>query len=64
MKFNTFCGSRSMTKNDFGLVSLSCIMIMTCDVTTEEQSKTGWNTSMWAFKIKFQTLYSKNVIHF
>ena len=41
MKFNTFSGSRSMTKKDFGLVSLSCIMIVTCGVTSEEQSKTG-----------------------
>ena len=56
MKFNTFSGSRSMTKKDFGLVSLSCIMIVAYGVTSEEQSKTGWYTSMCAFKIKFQTL--------
>ena len=56
MKFNTFSGSRSMTKKDFGLVSLSCIMIVTCGVTSEEQRKTAWYTSMYAFKIQFQTL--------
>ena len=39
MKFNTFSGSRSMTKNDFGLVSLSCIMIVTCGVSSEEGNK-------------------------
>ena len=46
MQFNTFSGSRSMTKKDFGLVFLSCIMIVTCSVTSEEQSKTDSNGSL------------------
>ena len=49
MKFNTFSGSRSM---NLWLVSLSCIMIVTCVITSEEQSKTGWYTSMCAFKTR------------
>ena len=56
MKFNTFSGSPGMTKKDFGLVSLSCIMIVMCGVSSEERSKNGWYTSICAFKIKFQTL--------
>ena len=39
MEFNTFSGSRSMTKKDFGLVSLSYIMIVTCGVSSEEGSR-------------------------
>ena len=39
MKVNTFSGSRNMTKKDFVLVSLSCIMIVTCGVSSDERSK-------------------------